>query len=244
MGDLGLTYWSALQYDKAEQTLQNSIHMAEKVKASWWQAIQTGDLGLVNFTRGKLSNALAFMEQHRTLSQLTNNRPEIERANGNIGLVQIFRGNFQEAHDRLIKNLGYTDKMELWIGKGILLANLAWALEGLGQVGKAKECAQEALAISEKMKSLQLRIIALRSLSELQSDPKEKARYAEEALALAKERSRRLNEAGALLTLADCYRDERYQQEAEAILIKLGSQEWLQVRPVFETVRLPLLLWG
>ena len=130
-------------------------------------------------------------------------------------------GKFQEAHDRIKDNLEFTNEAKLFIASGTAYANLAWALEGLGRLDEALECAQKSQRISEEMKSPQLRIVALRSLSELQNDPAEKARYAEEALRLAKERSRRLNEAGALLTLSICYQDDSYYQEAATILQKL-----------------------
>ena len=243
-GDMGLIYWSALRYDEAERTLQKGIHLAEENKALWWQAVQTGNLGLVNFTRGKLSQAMALMEQHYVLSNLTNNKAEEERASGNIGLVQIFRGNFQDAYERLQHNLEYAEKAKLFIAQGVILANLAWALEGLGLLTDAEQCALEALKISEKMDSVQLRIIALRSLGELQNDSDKKARYVEEAYILAHERSRRLNEAGTLLTLSACTNDERYYQNAVKILRALGSKAWMDVPLAFKTRRLPLLLWG
>ena len=70
----------------------------------------------------------------------------------------------------------------------------------------------------------------------------DKIRYAEEARFLAKEHSRRLNESGALITLAGCYQDDSLQNEAIQILEEIGAADWLKAPLVFKTLRLPLLL--
>jgi len=244
IGYTGLIAWSAGEYRQAEKMLQNSINFAEKIKALQWQAIQTGNLGLVSFTRGRLSQAIALMEQHHILSQLINNHAERKRAIGNIGYVQIYLGNFQNAYQRLTHDITYTKKMQFQVGAGTTYANMAWVMEGLGDIDSALEYAEKSLSIAKKTNAHLLKIIALRSMSELQKDSNAKAYYAEEAYALAKKHSRRFNKAGALLTLADCYQDKNLHDKARQILDELGSTDWLKVPTVFKTLRLPLLYWG
>ena len=243
-GYIGLIFWSTGKYKQAEKILQSSISMAEEIKAFQWQAIQTGNLGLVKFLRGRLAQAIALMEQHHRLSQLINNRAEAERANANIGYTQIYLGDFQDAHQRISQYLAYTEEMQFHIGTGVACANMAWAMDGLGDTDSALEYAEKTLSIAKKTNAHLLEIVALRSMSELQKDLSSKVRYAEAVRTLAKKHSRRFNEAGAMLTLADCHQDENLRDEAIRLLDDLGSEDWLKAPLVFKTLRLPLLYWG
>jgi len=241
-GDLGLVYWSSGNYFQAEAVLQSSIRLAEDVKALWWQAIQTGNMGLVNFTRGKLFWANMFMKRHLELSKLTNNIPEMQRAIGNIAFLNIFLGKFKESSEDLLLDLEYSQRAEYHIVESIICSNLAWALEGLGQVEKGLDYAHRALSISERYGSDQAEIVALRSLAETEKSVQQKAFYAEKALVLAKKKKRKLNEAGALLTLAYTYENKSLHQEADSILREMGASDWLHIEPFFDNIRLPLLL--
>ena len=243
-GYIGLVHWSAGRYKEAEKILQSSISMAEGIKALQWQTIQTGNLGLVKFLRGRLPQALPLMEQHHTLSQLINNRAEAERANANIGYAQTYLGNFQDAYQRLSQYLAYTKEMQFHIGTGVACANMAWVMDGLGDINSALDYAEKSSYMAKKTDAPLLKIVAIRSLSELQKDQTSKVRYAEKAYILAKKQSRRFNEAGALLALADCHKNEFLRNEAIQLLEELGSTDWLKVPLVFKTLRLPLLYWG
>ena len=121
---------------------------------------------------------------------------------------------------------------------------MAWAMDGLGDSDSALEYAEKSLFMAEKTNSHLLKIVALRSLSEVQTDQNTKTRYAEEAYNLAKKHSRRFNIAGALLTLAECHEDEKLQKKAIHILEEVGSTAWLKVPLIFKSLRLPLLYWG
>ena len=243
-GYIGLINWSAGEYRDAEKMLQSSISMAEEIKALQWQTIQVGNLGLVNFNRGRLPQAVALMKQHYMLSQLINNRAEIERANGNIGYIQIYTGDFKNAYQRINREILYAEKMKFHIGVGTSYANMAWVMDGLGDIDSALGYAEKSLFMAKKTDAPLLKIVALRSMSELQKDLSVKAHYAEEARIMAKKRSRRFNEAGALFTLADCYQDKKLQDEAIQLLDKLGSTDWINVPLAFKSLRLPLLYWG
>ena len=244
IGYTGLVSWSAGEYRKAERILQSSINIAEDIKALQWQAIQIGNLGLVYYTRGKLSQAIAFMKQYYMLSDLINNNAEKMRASGNIGYAQVFLGNFEDARQRLLKDIAFTEEMKFDTGSGTTYANMAWAMDGLGDSDSALEYAEKSLFMAEKTNSHLLKIVALRSLSEVQTDQNTKTRYAEEAYNLAKKHSRRFNIAGALLTLAECHEDEKLQKKAIHILEEVGSTAWLKVPLIFKSLRLPLLYWG
>ena len=244
IGYTGLVWWSVGEYPKAQKILQSSISMAEKIKALQWQAIQIGNLALVHLMQGNLPDALALAKQHYALSVLINNRAEIERANVNIGYTQVFRGNFQEARERFTRYLEFTEEMQFVIGSGVASANMAWVMDALGFPDDALSYAEKAFCFAEKADAPLLKIVALRSLSEAQKDPTARAAYAEEARALAKKRSRRFNEAGALLTLADCHQDESIYKEAIQLLEELGATNWLSVPLVFKSLRLPVLYWG
>ncbi|MCP4141157.1 MAG: tetratricopeptide repeat protein [Chloroflexi bacterium] len=242
MGDIGLVYWSAAKYRKAEEILEKSIKMSEEINARQWQTIQTGDLGVVNFSRGKLSRAAALMEHQLQLSTLTNNHTELERANSNFANVQLHLGKFDEAHTRLKRSLKSVEEKNLKIAIAIVRAKLAWALEGLGFQEDAMKYAKSALNHANKINNPPLIILALRAISEITDDAEDKIHYAEEALRLARKHLRPLNEAGALFTLANCYQDNTLIEEATEILERIGATDWLEAPVVFKTHRLPLLL--
>ena len=241
-GRLGLYYWSTENHEAAENALQSSVEMAEAFKLLAPQAIHSGNLALVHFSRGQLNQALALTQQHYTLSKLTNDHHEIRRARGNMGAIQIHLGDFQNALENLRADHEHAKEAQLRQPFARLYAKIAWALDGLGLFDEAMEHAEKSLFLAEKMDEPLVKLMALRSLSEVTNDKDDKIRYAEEARALAKKHSRRLNEAGALLTLAHSYREDSFRNEAEEILDEIGARDWLKTPIVFETLRLPLLL--
>ena len=241
-GDIGLTYWSAGKYKEAEQVLLSSVKKAERLKLLRWQAIQMGNLGLVHFNRGRLTKATVLMQRHRDLSALTDNYAEEKRALGNLGTVQIHLGLFQEALENMQKDHKHVKEMQLNTATARLYAKISWALDGLGEKEKAIEHAQKSLHAAEKLNEPLSKIIALRCLSALEIPLKDKIRYAEKARALAQKHNRKVNEAGALFTLADAYENDNLYYEAVEILKEIGAEDWLKVPLVFETIRLPLLL--
>ncbi len=242
MGDIGLVYWRSAQYKKAEEILEKSIRMAEEVNARQWQTIQTGDLGVVSLSRGKLSRAAALMEQHLELSVLTKNHTELERANSNFANAQLHLGKFDEAYPRLRRSLKSVEEKRLEIAIGVVRAKLAWALEGLGFQEDAIKYAKSALTHANKINKPPLLIVTLRAISETIDITEDRIRYAEEALQLARKHARPLNEAGALFTLANCYQDDALVEEATEILERIGAKDWLKAPVVFRTLRIPLLL--
>ena len=241
-GGLGLVYWSSGNYIQAEAILQSSIRLAENVRTLWWQSIQVGDLGLVNFLRGKLSKADSLLKRHLELSELTNHVSEKYRAIGNIGILNVYLGQFENACKNLLVDLEYSREKEHHIGESVICSNMAWALDGLGEAEKSLEYANLALSIARKYKSVKAEIIALRSLAEIERNVQQKTLYAQKALRLSKKNGRRLNEAGALLTLAFISKDSSLYQQAETILSGMGASDWLYVEAAFDNIRLPLLL--
>ena len=242
LGDLGLIYWRTGQYAKAEQTLQESIQMAEESKAQWWLARQLGNQGLVQFTRGNLAQAVELIDQQRKIGRLTGNLSEEKRAISNGAFVKIFLGQKQAAYNDLMANLTHIKKHKYHLAEGIVSANLAWAVDDIEQ---GREYAQSALKIAEQTNSTRLKIIALRALSELQDDVEQKQKLAQETLLIAEKRGRHLNQAGALFTLSTCLTGDKRKEarkKAESILQFLGAENWLYTEDVFDTKRLPLLL--
>ena len=241
-GDVGLIYWSAGKYKEAEKVLLSSIKNAERLELFSWQAEQLGNLGLVHFSCGRLKQAVTLIKRHRDLSWLTNNYAEEKRAIGNLGTVQIHLGNFQEALENMQKDHQHVKKLQLNIATARLYAKISWALDGLGQKEKALDYAETSLRFSIEINDPLSTIMALRCISELDIPMEDKIKFAEKARTLAKKHHRKLNEAGALFTLADCYQDEHLYNEAVEILREIGAKNWVKEPLVFKTLRLPLLL--
>jgi len=241
-GDIGLIHWSAGNYKRAEEVLLSSVKKAEKQKLLRWQAIQVGNLALPHLSCGRLEQTVTLLERHRDLSKLTNNYAEEKRALGNLGTVQVHLGQFKEALENMQKDHQHVQKLQLNVATARLYAKMSWALDGLGKKADAIDYAQKSLKYSIEMNEPLSKVMALRCLSDLDIPTEDKIRYAEEARDLAKKYNRKLNEAGALFTLADAYKDQSYYDEAVKILKEIGAEEWLKVPLVFKTLRLPLLL--
>lgn len=240
-GDIGLILWSAERHKEAEKTLLSSIKKAERLYLLNWQTVQTGDLALVHLSCGRLKKAHKLLERHRDLSRWTNNYAEEKRALGNLSIVQTHLGEFQNALENIRTNLQHTEKYHLDVSTNRLLLRLAWALDGLGRKNEAVKYAYRSLESNRKINDSLSHIMALRCLSELNIPEKDKLRYAKEALKLAKEHHRRLNQAGALFTLAHCTHEKKYHNRAVKLLEEIGAEAWLKTQPVFESLRLPLL---
>jgi tetratricopeptide (TPR) repeat protein len=240
-GDLGLIYWSAEKHKKAEETLLASIKKAEKQHLLSWQTVQTGDLALVHLSCGRLEQAYRLHQRHLELSRLTNNYAEEKRARGNLGIAQTHRGEFQSALKNFQVNILHTKKHNLNVATGRLYLRLSWALDGLGKKDEALKYARAALETAQALADSASLTMAFRCLSELHLPLADKIRYAEQARILAKKQNRRLNEAGALITLANCTQNQSYFDQATSILKEIGAEEWLKRPPVFKSLRLPLL---
>ena len=239
IGSIGLIHWTAEEHKKSEKALQKSLALAEEHRLLVWQTTQTGNLALSHFSRGHLQQAKKLFERHLELSQQTGNYAEEQRARGNLGTVQIHLGDFESALENLQKDHAHVKERRLNSANPRLYAKIAWAYDGLGMKKKAIENGEKALELSD---SPLTKLMALRCLSELDIPKNQRIQYAEEAVMLAKDHHRRLNHAGALITLSKLTHNDDLYKKAIELLEDLDASAWLQAPMVFKTLRVALLL--
>lgn len=109
--------------------------------------------------------------------------------------------------------------------------NLSHCYAQLGQVDQAREMAENALQIARESDSQVLQGLALRHLADY-SPAHERAEYLQQALEIAREYQRRLDEADCLLALASMAEGPqeraRLWEQGAAILAEIGAAAWLE----------------
>lgn len=103
---LGRIYLEQGDYARAEQTLRDSIQLAEKLHRTRDRAIATANLGEVALAFGRLDEAQALSEQALVL--LENERERFTAmAHTNLAEVALARGNYAMAREELRRALPY-----------------------------------------------------------------------------------------------------------------------------------------
>ncbi|MEM7374735.1 MAG: tetratricopeptide repeat protein [Bacteroidota bacterium] len=137
------------QYEQAEEAFQESIAMLSGEEYSYRRGMSISNLGTLYHTLRRHEEALVQFRQAISIYQdLGNKRWEVT-AKGNMGGTLINMGRAKEAIPFLEENIAFfRDKEPYYESES--LGMLARAYTELGQLNKAKNMYQRALAISQK----------------------------------------------------------------------------------------------
>ncbi len=244
LGVLGLAYWSIGDYVRAEGAIRQAMTIAEELNALQRLAVNVGNLGLVYLTRGDPAQALVYVEEHARLARQIGDAYELMRAVGNRGVVQIHLGEFGAALEALKEDARHSEQRGSREGRVAVYVNLARCLGGLGRRDEAVALARRALALAQDTGSATVRLAALRSLAEW-LPPSQQEPYLREALHLARQTGRRLDEAACLLSLAAVHAGEERQrlwQQGVALLQEMEALAWVQGRTPDDPPSIPLTI--
>ena len=230
-GNLGLILWSMSEYDRAEEAIRQRIAACERENNRWFLAQNVGNLGLVYLARGDLETAMLYLERHLAMSTRLKDTSEIRRARGNRGIVRMCQGEYQAAVADLetwIDFAGHTGARGAFAVDSL---NLSHCYAQLGQVDRAIQITENVLQIARESGSQVIRGLALRHLADY-GPAHERAGYLQQALEIAREYRRRLDEADCLLALAGLAQDSQEQarlwEQGVAILTQIGATAWLE----------------
>jgi tetratricopeptide (TPR) repeat protein len=243
--NLGLVYWSMCDYDRAETSMRRCLILAEKLNARMRITSEIGNLAVVYMARGEHQQALTYLKRQEELAQAMGDKREMDRARGNRSWVQVHRGHFVEAVASIHEMHAVFEEKGLAEVAIAYQVVLSWCYEGLGQRAKAQEYAQAAYARAQQWPGPVVKLFALRQMARFSPYP-ENVNQLQSALALARSRGRRLDEAGCLLALAELAptpaEQEALWQAGTAVLQEIGATGWLDGRSPEQPPQLPFLL--
>lgn len=230
-GNLGLVYYSMAKYDEAEAHIRAVIAAGEEMHATWRLIRDVGNLAAVYLARGELDTAARYAERHLDLATASGDGAERSRATSNLTAIRAYLGEVAASLPGL--QAVYDDFRAQGRPESLLAAQVdlavAWHL-----LGDQEACLDHALAVLAHPTAARvptLRILGLRALA-LCAAPDEARAALREALALAREHGRRLDEAACLLSLAalDESREAELWAEGAELLHEIGAPAWLDGR--------------
>jgi tetratricopeptide (TPR) repeat protein len=229
--DTGMAYWCMGDLHNAESFIEKGQNAAGMHDRRDTYMIATGNLGLVNLGRGKLTQALTFIQRHLELALAINHEKEMLRAQANRGIVNFFLGNYEDStHDLSIDVKHSQGETE---GISLAYAYLGLCHLKMGRRENAVRVCEQALWIAEKNDLIHAKISALRAMAEVAADVENARGYLLEALELARGRSA-FQEAGCLLSLGRLMPDVRsgkaLYEEGKNKLARMGGRAWIENR--------------
>lgn len=240
-GDLGLIHWSMAEYDTAEALIRQSVIACEQSDAQWRLVRSVGNLVAVQLSRGRLLDALEYDRRHIEIAQRIGDASELARAVGNRGSILLYLGRCAEALPDLLKTLAQFRNMGRQELVAVSCIELGLCYAGLKNPTLGLYYTQKAQSICESLKEQPALQIHWRRGMAFLHPPRVAVPWLEEALAVARETRRPLDEAACLLDLGGKQNTPEqalpYWLEAEKILIRIGAQNWLSgqtpIRPPF-----------
>ncbi len=230
LANLGMIYMNLGDLDRAVAAFEQAVMELKHFKALGQYLNAVGTLGAVYLLRGELDQAFSCLTEQLALADGLHYVRETARALSNRGAVLMYQGRHAEglcdieACQTLLLAQG---RRVVYIGS---LVDLAYCCAQLGETTRAQRAAQDALHQADELGLLNLRLIALRCLAQIDPANHQHERL-REALALARQLKRRLDEAGCLLSLAGATAvdTERTQlwNEGVSLLQQCGARAWL-----------------
>ena len=232
-GNLGLVYYSMARYDQAETHIREVIAAAEAMNAQWRLIRDVGNLAAVHFARGELDAALSYARRHLDLARRFSDGAEQSRAESNYTAARMYLGQAAEALPQLHAVYERFLTQERPEGYLSTLADLAVAYYLLGDSQRSRDHAARIFAHAATPDYPAIHILGLRARA-LSEAPAQAAGSLRQALELARQHGRSLDQAACLLSLAGLAADHETQQtlwhEGVSLLAAMGATAWLNGR--------------
>ena len=233
-GSLGIVYWCQGKLDEAESTINNAIRIKREHNENQTMSMEVGNLGLVSLSRGNLSRAALYIRRHLSLAQKSGDTLEEMRAVSNMSAVFLHQRKYREALPGLQADETFQKSND---NSEALVCDYIWhagCLAGMGQHDEALEFARRANKMAEESGSTALRVIALRCLAKHNPQSLQES-ILRQALELAIQSHRQLDEAACLLSLATLQHEPDQKElwgRGKALLKRIGAAAWLRGRSI------------
>lgn len=228
-GNLGLIYCTMTEFERAEEQMRYLILMAERLNARWHLTYAVDYLAVIYLMRGELERATRAFDRAIDLAQRVGDLKASHRIQSNRAVAWLYQGKYEAAIPDLEADLNFSEEHDLVGAVEMDCICLSLCYQGLGQEEHAVRLAERAWEIAQRLEKPVFRALALRCLAEHR--PARRFDLLEQALALACEAQRPLDEAACLLSLAGLAEDEEERQrlwaEGVRILERIGATAWL-----------------
>jgi len=244
-GNLGLVYMSMSHYREAEAFKLAAIRAAEEVNARHALVSELGDLSVVYIGLGRMERAYDYANRMVELAAELGNDAELSRGRGNRGYTLMALGRYDEAFEDIEFSLEHYRRQGRLEGTLVTTIDLVLYLRHTGQEARAAQLAQETYDAARRERFPHLHIVTARCLALFRS-PDERRPLLEEALALARQHDRPMDEAGCLFALAAIARDPAQRsalfQGGVELLRQMGCLNWLDGKSMDDPPLLPMTI--
>ena len=244
-GNLGLVYYSMSRYAEAEALMLAAIRAAEETNARYRLVSDLGDLSVVYIVLGRMNLAYDYTDRMVRLAGELGNSAELSRGRGNRGYALLGLGRYEEALGDIEFSLDLYRRQGRVEGTLVTTIDLVIYLRGIGDEAQAARLAEENYAAARRENFPHLHIVTARCLALFPPAARQRA-LLEEALALAREHKRPLDEAGCLFSLSGLANDkatrDTYYRAAERLLQQMGATGWLVGKSPTDPPLLPMTI--
>ena len=232
--ELGVVYLSMSNFDQAEKVFRESIQTCERLNARWKMISDIGNLGVTYLSRGLLQQALTYVERQMELAERANHIPEYHRALSNRGSINLYLKRYSLAIKDILQSLEWYQSQKIHSTVIAEKFELGMCYEGLGNLNKGQAIIEDSYQSMQALNIPNLHIFGRRCLANYSSPEKAKI-LLYQSLLLAQKYSRRLDEAGCLLTLSSLSNNQIQKQgfwnDGKSILREIGATTWLDGTP-------------
>lgn len=234
LGNLGATYLTIGNYNKAIEFLQPFLLIAQNTGNRSSEAQALGNLGIAYKGSGKYTQSIEFHQQALTLMRQLNNRQGEGQIIGNLGNTYEALGDYEKAIASYQQSLEIAREINDHIGEGTALGTLGAINANLGKYGKAIEFYQQSLVIARRIGDTQSQANTFNNLGNtyhIQENLTQAIEYYTQSLSLARTIGDRKLEGEVLLSLGMVYEDQRnftkaieHQQQSLRIAQAIGDR--------------------
>ena len=151
LNELAYIYKAIGDLDTAEESIQKSLHIAEKLGNQATIATDYGNLGLIYRTRGDLDKAEQMHTKALEIDEKLGQLEGIANGYGNLGLIYRTRGDLDKAEQMHKKSLEIEEKLGRLEGMASDYGNLGLIYLKRGDMDKAEQMHTKSLEINEKL---------------------------------------------------------------------------------------------
>lgn len=244
-GNLGLVYYSMSRYAEAERLILAAIRAAEEANVRSRLVSDLGDLSVVYIALGRMDLAFDYADRMVRLADELGNSAELSRGRGNRGYALLGLKRYEEALADIEFSLDLYRSQGRVEGTIVTTIDLIMYMRGIGQEQEAARLAEENHEAARREDFPHLHIVTARCLALFPPVERQRA-LLEEALALARQHERPMDEAGCLFSLAAItpHRHEREARYARAVelLDRMECRGWLAGKSINDPPLLPMTI--
>ncbi|WP_149989275.1 CHAT domain-containing protein, partial [Microcystis aeruginosa] len=234
LNNLGDTYNSLGQYQKAIEYLRQSLVIAREIGDRQWETNSLGNLGNAYQSLGQYQKAIGYYQQSLAIARELGDRRGEAYSLGNLGAAYLSLGQYQKVIEYLQQTLAIAREIGDRSGEANSLNNLGDTYNSLGQYQKAIEYLRQSLVIAREIGDRQWETNSLGNLGNAYQSLGQYQKaigYYQQSLAIARELGDRRGEAyslgnlgAAYLSLGQYQKVIEYLQQTLAIAREIGDR--------------------